>query len=162
VILYNHPSTTNVTLFSGRSPIIPEANGRVAEVYINGVTGPIAKGEPIFRLDSSKQEASAEMARRKIAEVEAEMVLARIDIEKADGQLQEARSSHRQAVDELETKRELQSRNPVASRCDLSKTVVRAGVSGQVEQFTLRVGNILNPFVRTAGILYCQRLFQQS
>ena len=36
---------------------------------------------------------------------------------------------------------------------DLGKTVVRAGVSGQVEQFALRIGDIVNPLMRPAGIL---------
>ena len=36
---------------------------------------------------------------------------------------------------------------------ELAKTVVRAGVSGRVEQFTLRVGDIVNPFMRPAGVL---------
>ena len=76
VIFYNHPSTTNVTLFFRTVPIISETTGRVAEVYV-GFTGPVAKGAPIFRLDSSKQEAAVETARRKIAEIEAELVVAR-------------------------------------------------------------------------------------
>jgi multidrug resistance efflux pump len=36
---------------------------------------------------------------------------------------------------------------------DLAKTVVRAGVSGRVEQFALRVGDIVTPIMRPAGIL---------
>src|SRR5215207_3649447 len=52
-VFYNHPSTTNVTLFFRTVPIVSETNGRVAEVYV-GFTGPIEKGAPIFRLDSSK------------------------------------------------------------------------------------------------------------
>src|SRR5436189_3548136 len=88
VIFYNHPSTTNVTLFFRTVPIVPETNGRVAEVFV-GPTGPITKGAPIFRLDSSKQEAAAETERRKIAEIEAEMIVAQSDILKADGQLTE-------------------------------------------------------------------------
>ena len=36
---------------------------------------------------------------------------------------------------------------------ELTKTVVRAGVDGRVEQFTLRVGDIVNPFMRPAGVL---------
>ena len=32
VVFYNHPSTTNVTLFFRTIPIVPETNGRVAEV----------------------------------------------------------------------------------------------------------------------------------
>src|SRR6266850_1603650 len=59
IVFYNHPSTTNVTLFFRTVPIVPETIGRVAEVYV-GLSGPITKGAPIFRLDSSKQEAAME------------------------------------------------------------------------------------------------------
>ena len=54
VIFYNHPSTSSATLFFRTIPIVPEINGRVAEVYV-GVAGPVEKGAPIFSLDSSKQ-----------------------------------------------------------------------------------------------------------
>src|SRR3974377_1013101 len=74
VIFYNHPATSNVTLFFRTVPILPETNGRVAEVYVD-LSGPIAKGAPIFRLDSSKQQAAVETARRKIAEIDAQMAL---------------------------------------------------------------------------------------
>src|ERR1700742_2075845 len=66
-IFYNHPSTTNVTLLFRTVPILPEINGRVAEVY-HSIPAPLKEGEPIFKLDSSKQEAAVESARRKIAE----------------------------------------------------------------------------------------------
>lgn len=36
---------------------------------------------------------------------------------------------------------------------ELAKTVVRAGVSGRVEQFVLRVGDLVNPLMRPAGVL---------
>ena len=74
-IFYNHPSTTNVTLFFRTVPILSETNGRVAEVYV-GMSGRVEQGQPIFKLDSSKQEAAIETARRKIAEIEAELVVA--------------------------------------------------------------------------------------
>jgi multidrug resistance efflux pump len=204
VIFYNHPATTNVTALFRTVPILPETNGRVAEVYVDGVSGAIKQGAPIFRLDSSKQEAAAETARRKIAETNAAMVVARADILEAEGKIVEAKSSYQQAVDELETKQEIYRRNPgaVATRdieklkvavegrqgtidaataakgqaearlssllpaekasaeaelaqaqVDLDKTVVRAGVGGRVEQFTLRVGDIVNPLMRPAGVL---------
>ena len=111
VIFYNHPSTNNVTLFYRTVPIIPEINGRVTEVYV-GATDLISKGAPIFRLDSAKQEAAAESARRKIAEIDAETLVAQAEIVKTEGQIQEAKSAHQQTLDELETKRELQRRNP--------------------------------------------------
>jgi multidrug resistance efflux pump len=203
VVFYNHPSTTNVTLFFRTVPIISETTGRVAEIYV-GFTGPVAKGAPLFRLDSSKQEAAVETARRKIAEIEAELVVSRTDILKAEGQIQEAKSSHQQAVDELNMKLELQRLNPgnvprreierlqnlaegrqggiaaataakqaveervatllpaqkasaeaalAQAQVELDKTVIRAGVSGRVEQFGLRVGDIVTPIMRSAGIL---------
>src|SRR6185436_6228831 len=95
VIFYNHPSTTNVTLFFRTVPILPETNGRVAEIYVSG-SGSVAKGSPIFRLDSAKQEAAAETARRKIVEVNAAFVVARAEIQKAEGQVREAQGSHQQ------------------------------------------------------------------
>jgi len=110
-IFYNHPSTQNATLYYRTIPIVPDINGRVAEVYVPGA-GQINKGAPIFRLDSSKQEAAAETARRKIAETVAEMQVARADVLKSQGQIEEAESARQQTVDELETKRELQRRNP--------------------------------------------------
>src|SRR5215813_13348655 len=110
-IFYNHPSTSNVTLFFRTVPILPETNGRVAEIYVR-LSDRVAQGAPIFRLDSSKQEAAVEVARRKIAETDAEMVVAKTDIAKAEGQIEEAKSQHQQTLDELETKRELQRRNP--------------------------------------------------
>src|SRR5215468_5606235 len=67
-IFYNHPSTSNVTLFFRTVPVISEANGRVAEVFLP-ISGDVKQGAPIFRLDSSKQEAAVETARKKIAEV---------------------------------------------------------------------------------------------
>src|SRR5215510_890433 len=211
-VFYNHPSTTNVTLFFRTVPILPETNGRVAEIFV-GNSGPITQGAPIFRLDSSKQEAAVETARRKIAEVDAGMEVAKLDVAKAEAQVQEAKSALQQAQDELDTKLELQKRNPgivaardieklqvavdgrqgtvtaatsardaVATRLstllpaekasaeaqlaqaevDLQKTVVRAGVNGRVEQFLLRVGDIVNPLMRPAGILIPEGAGQRS
>ena len=202
-VFYNHPSTKNVTLFFRTIPIVPETNGRVAETYV-GFSGPVAAGAPIFRLDSSKQEAAVDAARQKVKELDAEMLVARADLVKADGQIQQATSSRQQTLDELETKRELYRRNPgnvafreierlevraegqlgeiaaanaakqgaeervsslipaqkasaeaalAQAQVDLDKTVIRAGVSGRVEQFTLRVGDVVNPLMRPAGVL---------
>src|ERR1043166_8252323 len=211
-VFYNHPSTTNVTLFFRTVPIVPETIGRVAEIYV-GMSGPVKEGQPIFRLDSSKQEAAVESARGKITEVDAEMTVARSDIQKADGQLEQAKSAYQQTTDELETKRELYRRNPgnvplrdieklqvrqqgdlaaIAAaeaskksaedrvstlipaqkasaesaldqaQVELNKTVVRAGVSGRVEQFALRVGDLVNPLMRPAGILIPEGAGQRS
>lgn len=203
VIFYNHPSTTSATVFFRTVPIVPEINGRVAQVHV-GFSEAVAKGAPIFTLDSRTQAAAVEAARRKIAEVDAALVVARADILANDGRIQEAKSALQQALDELQTKRELKRRNDdiVATReierlenitagreaavqsataskdaaqvkistllpaerasaeaalaqagVELQKTVVRAGFAGRVEQFTLRVGDIVNPFMRPAGAI---------
>jgi multidrug resistance efflux pump len=204
VIFYFHPSTTTATLFYRTVPIIPETMGRVSEVHVGSISAPVKKGEVIFKLDSAKQEAALETARRKIAEVDAALLAAQADILKAEGQIQEAKGAYQQASDELDTKRELQKRNPgmvpqrdieklevlltgrqgaldsataskqsattrvsallpaerasaeaamAEAQVDLDKTYVRAGVDGRVEQFGLRVGDIVNPMIRSAGIL---------
>ena len=106
-----HPSTSNVTIFFRIVSILPETNGRVAEIFV-GASEPVAKGTPIFRLDSSKQEAAVELARRKIAETDAQILVARWDVVKADGELRQANSERQQTVDELEAKQELYQRNP--------------------------------------------------
>jgi len=203
VIFYNHPSTTNAAVLFRTVPIVPEVNGRVAQVHL-GVSGTVAKGDPIFSLDNSRQAAAVETSRRKIAEVDASLIVARAEIVSDESKILEARSALKQAVDELETKKELQRRNDdivarreierletlVAGReagvaaavaakttaetristllpaekasaeaalaqaqADLDKTIVRAGVTGRVEQFTLRVGDIVNPFMRPGGVL---------
>src|SRR5690606_8438676 len=36
---------------------------------------------------------------------------------------------------------------------ELSKMTVSAGVDGRLEQFTLRVGDVVNPLIRPAGVL---------
>lgn len=202
-IFYFHPSTTSVISFFRTVPIVSETNGRVAEVFVK-LSDKVERGAPIFRLDDSKQRAEAETARRRIAEIDAQMKLAQNELAVTEGQLQQARSAHKQAVDELETKEELNRRgadivarreierlqNVVAQRLgavdaaisskqgvetristvlpaqkasaeaalaqaevDLQKTVIRAGVTGRVEQFALQVGDIVNPFVRPAGVL---------
>src|SRR5258708_2501523 len=203
MIFFFHPTTRSATLFFRTVPIVPEASGRVAEVKV-GFSSPVSKGDVIFRLDSSKQEAALETAKRKIAEVDAAMVSAEADVTKAEAQIQEAKSAHQQAKDELEVKSELQRRNPgivpqrdieklqvlvdqrqagiddaVATKqsatarvstllpaekasaeaalaqaeVDMDKTFVRAGVTGRVEQFALRTGDVVNPLMRPAGIL---------
>lgn len=203
VIFYNHPSTTSATVFFRTVPIIPEVNGRVAEVHV-GVSQAVAKGDMLFTLDNKTQAAAVESARRKVAEADAALVVAKADILADEGKIQEAKSSLQQALDELRTKTELQRRNDavVAAReierlenivagreaavasvtaardaeqtkivsllpaqrasaeaalaqaeVELQKTVVRAGFNGRVEQFTLRVGDVVNPFMRPAGII---------
>lgn len=158
----------------------------------------------LFKLDSSKQEAALETARRQIAEIDAAMVSARTDVARTEAQIEEAKSAHKQALDELKVKSDLQQRNPgivpqrdieklqvtvdgrqatvdaavaakqsaeakvstllpaqkasaeaalAQAQVEYDKTIVRTAFAGRVEQFALRVGDIVNPLMRPAGIL---------
>ena len=114
-VFYNHPSTTNVTFSSKRSRSFRKRTG-ASPRSMSATAGRSPRGRPIFRLDSSKQEAAVETAQRKIAEVDADMVVAKPTCRGAEGQIQEAKSAYQQTVDELETKQELKRRNPATSR----------------------------------------------
>jgi multidrug resistance efflux pump len=203
VIFYHHPSTTSATPFFRTIPILPETNGRVSEIFVQW-RDEVKKGAPIFKLDSTKQQADLEVAQRRIAEIDAQKVMTQADLAAAEGQIQQAKGAYQQAVDELDTKSELRQRNAdvvtvreierlqnavdgrkgavvaaeaarqeaetristllpaqrdsaeaalVQAQVALDKTTVYAGVSGRVEQFILKVGDIVNPLMRPAGIL---------
>jgi len=124
MIFYFHPSTSSAALYFRTVPILPEGSGRVAEVKV-GVTEAVKKGDVLFTLDSSKQQAALETAKRKIAEVEATVTTAESDVVRAEAQIGEAKASLQQAKDELDVKSELQRRNPgIVPQRDIEKLQV--------------------------------------
>jgi len=202
-VFFFHPTATSASPFFRSVAILPESVGRVTEIYVN-VSDKVKQGQPIFKLDSRKEEADVEQATQKVKETEAQLILARSDIASAAAKIVEAKSVQQNTQDELDTKRDLYTRNPgnVAfreiqrlevtlegnkgqvtaaevskqmaeerlnsllpaqlataqaalqeSKVALAKRVVYAGISGQVEQFILRVGDVVNPLMRPAGIL---------
>jgi multidrug resistance efflux pump len=203
LIFYYHPSTTNVSAIFRTVTILPETTGRVAEVFV-GVNTKVKAGDPLFRLDSSEQEAARQTARRQIEEADAEATVAQTELAAADGVIQQAQGAYQQALDELVTKQQLMAKNAnvvsareierlqnavdgrkggvdaaiankrtietklasllpaqkasaeaalAQAQVELDKTLVRAGVAGTVQQFTLRPGDIVNTMIRPAGIL---------
>jgi multidrug resistance efflux pump len=203
LIFYYHPSTLNAKPFFRTVPILPETVGRVARTFVKTGTE-VSLGDPIIKLDSSQQDAALDSAKKRLAEVEAALVVAESDVAAASGQVEQATGALDQAVDELNTKLELQRRSPgvVAQReverlqravetrrggvnsaeatkeaaqarltkllpaqkasaeallaqaqVDVDKTTIRAGTSGVVEQFTLQVGDVVNPLLRPAGVI---------
>ncbi len=204
MIFYFHPSTTAATLYFRTVPIMPVGvAGRVAEVNV-GFSQAVKRGDVIFKLDSAKQAAAVETAKRKIAEIDASMMSAQAEVVKSEAQIGEAKANLQQAKDELDVKSELQRRNPgIVPQRDIDKlqvlveqrqsgvdaanavkqsavlrvstllpaekasaeaalaeaqvlldqTIIRAGVDGRVEQFLLRVGDVVNQLLRPAGVL---------
>ncbi|BAL76791.1 HlyD family secretion protein [Bradyrhizobium cosmicum] len=124
MIFYFHPTTSNATLYFRTVPILPEGSGRVADVKV-GFSAPVKKGDVLFTLDASKQQAAVETARRKIAEVDATMQSAQADVVKAEAQIGEAKANYQQAKDELDVKIDLQRRNPgIVPQRDIEKLQV--------------------------------------
>ena len=70
VIFYFHPSTSFATPLFRTVPVLPETNGRVSEIYVT-LSQEVEKGQKIFKVDSTAQEADLEVAKRRIAEIEA-------------------------------------------------------------------------------------------
>ena len=137
MIFYFHPSTPTATMYFRTVPIISETVGRVAEVHVD-YSAQVKQGDVLFRLDNSKQQATLETAKRKIAEVDASMLAAEADVLKSEGQLQEAKNAVQQAQDELDVKSELQRRNPgIVPQRDIEKLQVAvAGRQGSLDAAT--------------------------
>ena len=202
-VFFFHPTATSASPFFRNIPILPESIGRVTEIYVKP-SDKVKQGQPIFKLDSRREEADVEQATQKVKELEAQLVLGRSEIASAEAKIIEAKSLRQNTQDELDTKRELYNRNPgnVAFRdiqrlevtlegnkgqvtaaevskqmaeerfnsllpaqlalaqaalqeakVAVAKRVVYAGVSGRVEQFILRVGDVVNPVMKAAGVL---------
>ena len=203
LILYFHPSASNAISFFRTVPVLPEGSGRVEEVYVS-VRDKVKAGQPIFKLDSTEQEAALETAGRRLSEVDAAVASATSELAAADARIREAQAAYNQSLQELETKIELRKRHEASvapreierleilvagreaavatanankgtvatqissvlpaqrasaqaqmaqAQVELDKTVVRAGVDGTLEQFTLRKGDVVNPLMRPAGVL---------
>jgi multidrug resistance efflux pump len=124
MIFYFHPATNSATLYFRTVPILPEGSGRVAEVKV-GFSQAVKQGDVLFTLDSSKQQAAFDTAKSKVAEVDAAMQSAKADVAKAEAQAEEAKANYQQAKDELDTKSELQRRNPgIVPQRDIEKLQV--------------------------------------
>lgn len=151
MIFYFHPATDSATLYFRTVPILPEGSGRVAEVKA-GFSQAVKKGDVLFTLDSSKQQTAFDTAKSKVAEVDAAMQSAKADVAKAEAQMQEAKANYQQAKDELDTKSELQRRNPgIVPQRDIEKLQVlvdqrQAGIDAAAaakESATLQVSTLL-------------------
>ncbi|WP_299968704.1 biotin/lipoyl-binding protein [uncultured Roseobacter sp.] len=203
IVFYYHPSTSNVASFFRTVTILSEQGGRVSDVYVR-INSKVAAGDPIFKLDSSSQEAAAETARRQIAEVEASLALADAQRAASVAAVEQAEAALEQTREDLDRRRALQDQGSSAvsdrdvellehelgvrqgqldeaaagvaaidaqigvqlpaqrataeaalaqALNEIEKLTVYAGVDGTIEQFTLRVGDIVSPVLRPAGIL---------
>jgi len=110
VIFYYHPTTSNVTSLFRTVTILSDMPGRVEEVYVANNQN-VKMGDPIFRLDSTRQQAAAETAARRIAEIDAALIVGQSELRVAAGNIQAATGSLQQAQDDFERREQMRQRN---------------------------------------------------
>jgi multidrug resistance efflux pump len=134
MVFYFHPMTKSVASVFRTVTILPETGGRVAEIFVD-INQKVAAGQPLFRLDNTAQKAAVEANRRKIAEVEANMVVAQAQLKEAEGRIAQALGAFQQAKEEYDTRAELMRRNPAAiSQREVDRLRIRVETEqGQVD-----------------------------
>lgn len=111
MIFYYHPTTTAAGSFFRTVTLLSERAGRVAEVYVAS-DEMVKAGDPIFRLDDSQERSTIETLKRRIAELDAALVVGQAQLAAAEGQISQAQGSLKQAEDELARTEALRARNP--------------------------------------------------
>ncbi|WP_138466491.1 HlyD family secretion protein [Poseidonocella sp. HB161398] len=106
VIFYYHPATSSITSFYRTVTILPETGGRVTEIMVKNFDQ-VEPGDPLFRVDDSRQRAALEAAQSQLAEVEAAIAVGGSEIAAAQGQVEAAQGALKQAQDEYDTRKTL-------------------------------------------------------
>jgi multidrug resistance efflux pump len=136
-IFYFHPSTKTATSVFRTVTILPELTGRVEETYV-GITQRVKKGDPLFKMDASRYEADVDTATKRIAEIDAQMTVAKAQLAETEAKLEQTRSGLKLAEDELGARLDIQRRSPgsvAAQEVDRFEARVesqRAGVNAAI------------------------------
>jgi multidrug resistance efflux pump len=152
---------------SKQKAALEAANKKIAEVdaaMVHAEADIIAAQGQIVQAKGSLQQAIDELATKEelqrrnagiVAEREVEKL--RVAVEARQGEVTAAEAAKQAADTKLRTVLPAEKESAEAAKeqaqVELDKTVVYAGVSGRVEQFTLRVGDVVNPLMRPAGVL---------
>ncbi|WP_187429013.1 hypothetical protein ROLI_035450 [Roseobacter fucihabitans] len=113
IVFYYHPSTGNVGSSFRTVTILSETAGRVDEVFVD-INQEVDAGDPIFRLDSSSQDAAVETARRKIIEVDAALAVATAQRATANAVVAQTQASYLQTQEDFQRQTALQARGSTA------------------------------------------------
>ncbi|MEM7237619.1 MAG: biotin/lipoyl-binding protein [Pseudomonadota bacterium] len=100
-LFYFHPATASVASYFRTVTILPQAGGRVDEIYVRN-NDLVKLGQPIFRLDDHSQRAQVEAAKAQIAEAKASLKIAETDLIEAEASIAGADASLNQAIEDLE------------------------------------------------------------
>lgn len=128
----------------------------VARADIVGAEGRIPEAKSAYQQTVDELETKQEIYRRNPGAVAVrDIEKLQVAVQGRQGTIDAATPAKSQAEARLTSLLPAENPSTVAelaqAEVDLGKTVVRAGVNGRVEQFTLRVGDIVNPLMRPAG-----------
>jgi multidrug resistance efflux pump len=133
-IFYFHPSTKAAASVFRTVTILPETSGRVVETFVE-INQRVDEGQPLFRLDSTEQEAEVRRAQTNLAEVKSAEFVARARLAEAEAGILRAQADYQQAQDEYETRADLFGRNPNAIP---EREVERAKVNAAAQEAMVR------------------------
>ncbi|AEI94649.1 MULTISPECIES: HlyD family secretion protein [Roseobacter] len=114
-LFYFHPATNSVVSYFRTVTILPQAGGRVLEIYVKN-NELVNLGQPIFRLEDHSQRAQVEAAKAMIAEADASLKVAQTDLTEAIASIAGATAALRQAEEELERNVTLRDQGSTAVR----------------------------------------------
>lgn len=154
VIFYFHPSTRNVSAAFRTVTILSDRAGRVAEVYVAN-NDDVKAGEAIFRLDTTRPEAAAETAKRRIEEIEAALGLTATEVASATARVEATEADLAQAASDLERRLELAERNnTVVSEQELER--LQTALSGAESRREAAIATLEGAKLRQTTLLPAQ------
>jgi multidrug resistance efflux pump len=130
----------------------------VATTELAAADGKIYEAEQAYRQAKVEYDTKASLQRASPGAVAArEVERLEVNVQQRQGSVDAARANKKTIEEKIASQLPAQKESAEAAleqaEAELAKTVVYAGVDGQLEQFTLRVGDVVNPFMRPAGVL---------
>ena len=111
VVFYYHPATTAAVSYFRTVSVMPDTSGRVEEVYV-GLNAEVVAGQPLFKLDTDREEAALASAMLQAASVAAQIEVTKTELVTADAGIAQAEAALKQATDELNRQLALRERDP--------------------------------------------------
>ena len=148
------------------------AGVNVAESQLTQITSAFAQAEvqlegaraTLTQAESALAQAENELAKKTALSARGQQLVSKIEIERLENTVAQRRggvqaaeanitAAETQISEVLPAQRESAQRQLEQAQVALDKTVVYAGVDGQVAQFFLQRGDYVNPILRPAGVL---------
>jgi multidrug resistance efflux pump len=135
-----------------------DAEIQVARTDVLKTEGQIQEAKSAYQQTLDELETKQELQRRNSGNVAfRDIEKLQVALEGRKGSIAAATAAKQQAEERIATLLPAQKASAEAALAEaevtLQKTVIRAGVDGRVEQFSLRPGDMVNPMMRAAGVL---------